>query len=86
VDADRDMPEVEVGTSIKYTKYARVLSVGLNAQLNDLLNAAVRQTELHISTYIRRALRAQLTKDGIKPPAPASRTRKHDREHQAAHL
>jgi hypothetical protein len=67
------------------TKYARQLSVGLSQRTNDLLNAAVAQREMTISAYIRRALRSQFTADGVGPPVPSSRARKHDQRQQSEH-
>jgi hypothetical protein len=68
--------------------YARNLNVGLSEQLSDQLDAAVLQSELSISVIVRRALKEKFERLGIKPPTPTppARTRKHDREHQAAHL
>jgi len=64
-------------------RYARMLTVGLGQQASDCVDAAVAKTELSISNYVRKALRAQFERDGIKPPSPRP-ARKHERQSEQA--
>jgi hypothetical protein len=75
-----------VGGCLMATRiYARILSVGLPKEINDLLDAAVEYSDMPISTYVRRALRAQFERDGLLAPRVPPKPLRPQRGQRSSH-